>query len=71
VILPEDFVLDSPMTSAIADALPDNTTFGFNHDADERSWICVIGPGGSAGPGVTREVLNTALASLDRPALDS
>jgi hypothetical protein len=70
VILPEGFVLDSPLTRAIADALPDNTTFGFNNDADERTWICVIGPGGSAGPGVTREVLNTALASLGRPALD-
>jgi len=70
VILPEGFVLDSPLTRAIAGALPDNTTFGFNNDADERAWICVIGPGGSAGPGVTREVLNTALASLGRPALD-
>ena len=30
----------------------------------------VIGPGGSLGCGVTREVLNTALASLGRPALD-
>jgi hypothetical protein len=35
-----------------------------------RTWMCVIGRGGSAGPGVTREVLNTALASLGRPALD-
>jgi hypothetical protein len=31
----------------------------------------VFGRDGSAGPGVTREVLNTALASLGRPALDS
>jgi hypothetical protein len=30
----------------------------------------VIGPGGSLGCGVTREVLNTALASLGRPAPD-
>jgi ClpA/ClpB-like protein len=70
VILPDDFVLDSPLTRAIADALPDNTTYGFNNDGDGRSWISVIGPGGSAGPGVTREVLNTALARLGRPTLD-
>ena len=63
--------MDSPLTRAIADALPDNTTFGFNQDADEGTWMHVIGPGGSAGPGVTREVLNTALASLGRPVLDS
>ena len=71
VILPAGFVLDSPLTRAIADALPDNTTFGFNNDADGLTWISVVGPGGGAGPGVTREVLNTALTSLGRPALDS
>jgi hypothetical protein len=70
VFLPEDLVMDSPLTRAIADALPDGTTFGFNHGEDERTWMIVIGPGGSLGPGVTREVLNTALASLGRPALD-
>ncbi len=31
----------------------------------------VIGPGDTSGPGRTREVLNTALASLNRPTLDS
>ena len=31
----------------------------------------VIAPGGSLGSGVTREVLNTALVSLNRPTLDS
>jgi hypothetical protein len=30
----------------------------------------VFGRDGSAGPGVSREVLNTALASLGRPLLD-
>jgi hypothetical protein len=76
VFLPADLVLDSPLTTAIVDALPEGTTFGFNQDADGRTWMCVIGPGSSAGPGsstgpgVTREVLNTALASLGRPALD-
>ena len=76
VFLPEGQGMDGPLASAIADALPEGTTFGFNQDADGRTWMCVIGPGGSvgpggsAGPGVTREVLNTALASLGRPALD-
>jgi Clp amino terminal domain, pathogenicity island component len=70
VFLPAGLTLDSPLTRAIADALPDGTTFGFNRDGDERTWIHVFGSDGSAGPGVTREVLNTALASLGRPALD-
>jgi hypothetical protein len=51
-------------------ALPEGTTFGFNCDADERTWVHVIGPGGSLGCGVTREVLNTALTTLGRPAPD-
>jgi hypothetical protein len=70
VIRPEGLAMDSPLTRAIADALPDGTTFGFNSGEDERTWVLVIGPGGSLGPTVTREVLNTALASLSRPALD-
>jgi Clp amino terminal domain, pathogenicity island component len=70
VILPEGQELDSPLRRAIADALPDGTTFGFNRGEDERTWLHVIGPGGGLGPGVTREVLNAALASLGRPALD-
>ena len=47
------------------------TTFGFSHGGDERTWMVVIGPAGSSNPEVTREVLNTALASLNRPTLDS
>jgi hypothetical protein len=70
VFLPEGQGMDGPLSRAIADALPEGTTFGFNCDADERTWMHVIGPGGSLGCGVTREVLNTALASLGRPALD-
>jgi ClpA/ClpB-like protein len=70
VFLPAGLVMDSPLTRAIADALLDGTTFGFNSDADGRTWMCVIGPGGNAAPGVTREVLNTALARLGRPTLD-
>ena len=70
VFLPEGQELDSPLRRAIADALPDGTTFGFNGGEDERTWVHVIGPGGSLGPTVTSVVLNTALASLGRPALD-
>lgn len=71
VFLPDGLVMDSSLTRAIADALPEGTTFGFNNDADERTWMHVFGRDGSAGPGVTRQVLNTALASLGRPVLDS
>jgi hypothetical protein len=70
VFLPEGQQLDSPLSEAIIDALPEGTTFGFN-GADGRTWIHVFGPGGSLGPEVSREVLNTALASLGRPALGS
>ncbi len=70
VFLPEGQELDSPLRRALADALPDGTTFGFSSSEDERTWLHVIGPGGSLGPTVTREVLNTALASLGRPPLD-
>ena len=70
-LLPDWKELDSPLSRAIIDALPEDATFGFNSDPDERMWILVIGPGDSTGPGVTREVLNTALASLGRPTLGS
>jgi ClpA/ClpB-like protein len=70
VFLPAGQELDSPLRRAIADALPEGTTFGFNDDGDERTWVHVFGRDGSAGPGVSREVLNTALASLGRPLLD-
>jgi hypothetical protein len=71
VFLPEGQEMDGPLTRAIADALPYGTTFGFNSDTDERTWMCVIGPGRSTDPVVTRDVLNTALASLSRPTPDS
>jgi hypothetical protein len=70
VLLPAGQGMDSSLSRAIADALPDGTTFGFNNGEDERTWIDVIGPNGSLGPEVTREVLDTALASLGRPPLD-
>ena len=68
--LPEGQQLDSPLLGAICDAVPEGATFGFNSN-DGRTWIHVFGPGGSLGREVTREVLNTALASLGRPGLDS
>jgi hypothetical protein len=70
VFLPEGQHLDSPLSRAIVDALPEGTTFGFN-GAGGRTWIHVFGPGGSLGREVSREVLNTALVSLGRPGLDS
>ena len=70
VCLPEGQQFDGPLSRAIVDALPEGTTFGFN-GADGRTWIQVYGPGGSLGPEVSRQVLNTALASLGRPGLGS
>jgi Clp amino terminal domain, pathogenicity island component len=69
VLLPDGQEMDGPLRRAIVDALPEDTTFGFNSDAGERTWMHVIGPGGSRDPAVTREVLNNALASLGRPTL--
>jgi hypothetical protein len=66
VFLPEGQEMDGPLTQAISDALPEGTTFGFNR-AGERTWMCVIGPDGRISPAATREVLNTALATLGRP----
>jgi len=71
VFLPEGQEMDGALRRAIIDALPEGTTFGFNGDADEPTWMHVIGPGDSGDPGLTREVLNTALASLGRPTLGS
>ena len=70
VFLPEGQELDGPLRRAVADALPDGTTFAFNIGPDERTWIHVIDLGGTSDPALTRQVLNTALASLNRPMLD-
>lgn len=67
VFLPEDQEMDGPLRRAVADALPDGTTFSFSGDEVDRTWVRVIGRGDSSDPAVTREVLNTALASLGRP----
>jgi hypothetical protein len=47
------------------------STFGFSGGGDERLRMHVFGPGGISDPVLAREVLNTALASLNRPVLDS
>ena len=70
VFLPDGQVLDSALMRAVTDALPDGTTFGFNRDAGGRTWLDVIGADDDTNPARTRQVLNTALASLHRPALD-
>ena len=68
--LPAGQELDSPLLAAISQAVPVDATFGFN-SAGGRTWIHVFGSGGSLGPEVSREVLNTALVSLGRPGLGS
>jgi hypothetical protein len=69
--LPEGQEMDGPLRRAVADALPEGTTFGFSIDEAGRTWMHVIGPGDSSDLAVTREVLNTALASLGRRMLSS
>jgi hypothetical protein len=56
--------LDAPLRRSIAEAPPDGTTF--NYGADGRAWISVITADDSADPALTRQVLNTALAALNR-----
>ena len=68
VFLPEGHTMDGPLRQAVVDALPQDTTFRFSDTEDGRTWMQVLGPGGSLGREVTREVLKTALGSLGRPA---
>jgi hypothetical protein len=67
VFLPEGQEMDGPLRKAVIDALPEGSTFGFNHADGERTWMHVLGPDGSLGPEVSREVMNTALRNLGRP----
>jgi len=67
VFLPEGVEMDRPLRRAIIAALPEGTTFGFSSDGSDRTWMQVIGPGDRRDPVLTREVLNTALARLNRP----
>ena len=69
--LPGGQEMDGPLRRAIADALPEGTTFGFNCGTGRMHWMHVIGSGDTSNPVLAREVLNTALTSLNRPALDS
>jgi hypothetical protein len=64
VFLPDGQAMDGALVSAIVDALPEGTTFGFNRYPRGRTWMRVIGPGVDDNPELTREVLSTALASL-------
>jgi hypothetical protein len=70
VFLPEGRPLDSVLLKAVGDALPADTTFGFNFDDRGRTWLHVFGPDAGNDPALTRRVLNTALARLDRAPLD-
>ena len=69
VFLPEGQDLDAPLRRALADALPDSTTFALGSE-DGRAWVCVLGAAGFSDPALTREVLNAALTSLNRPPAD-
>ncbi len=69
VYLPDGQEMDDPLSRAIADALPEETTFGFNSTGGERTWVRIIGRGDRPGAAATREVLNAALTSLGRPTL--
>jgi hypothetical protein len=62
------WLVSSPLSTAIIEALPEDTTFGFN-SVDGRTWVHVFGADGGVGADVTRELLNAALSSLGRPTL--
>jgi hypothetical protein len=63
VFLPDGLAMDGPLRRAIADALPDGTTYALGTEEGGRTWVRVIGPAADDNPGLTRDVLNTALAS--------
>jgi ATP-dependent Clp protease ATP-binding subunit ClpA len=64
LLVPEGQELDGALINAIADAVPEGATFGFNWRKDDgRPWIHV------SQPGNPRDALNTALVSLGRPPL--
>jgi hypothetical protein len=69
VFLPEGQDLDTPLRRALADALPDSTTFALGSE-DERVWVFVLSAGDRSDPALTREVLNAALTSLNRAPAD-
>ena len=69
VFLPAGQEMDAPLRRAVASVLPEGTTFAFSCEDGGRTWMQVIGSGDSSDPVVTRGVLNTALASLNRRTL--
>jgi hypothetical protein len=70
VFLPAALEMDAPLRRAIVRALPAGTTFGFNREPDERTWVHVLGADGEGDRTRSRAVLAAALASLDRPAIE-
>jgi hypothetical protein len=70
LFLPAEQEMDAPLRRAIARALPAGTTFGFNNEPGERTWVQVIGADGEGARARSLAVLNAALASLDRPAIE-
>jgi hypothetical protein len=66
VVLPAGVDLPGPLSRALIDRLPEDTTFGFNTN-EGRTWIDVFGPDGPWDAGAAREVINAALDSLGRP----
>jgi Clp amino terminal domain, pathogenicity island component len=72
VFLPEGDQMDGPLVMAIHGALPAGTTFAYNRDAAGRTWVCLVGGTADTGDAaMTREVINAALACLNRPGLDT
>jgi hypothetical protein len=69
VFVPDGLLSDAPLNRALFEALPPETTIGFNRDDQGRTWIHAFGPGDGGDPGLTRTVLVTALARLGRPPL--
>ena len=67
---PRARIWTAPLRRALADALPDSTTFALGSE-DDRAWVCVPSTGDGSDPALTLEVLNTALTSLNRPPAGS
>jgi hypothetical protein len=66
VFLPEGQPMDSALRQALAGALPEGTTFGFNSDAAGRRWMHLIGPGDARSSGRNRPAATAGGASRTR-----
>jgi hypothetical protein len=69
IFLPDGMELDRPLRRALADALPEETTWGYS-TYDGRKWIHIFGPSEATDDALTHEVLNQALAAIGRPPLE-